>query len=93
MDGIDFIKRRFIQRYGFFNQKYKSIRFPNKELTIDNLFPYQNEILLCLCAPYNINLDKRKHHKGMGGGEVKRSWVFDTEEEALEFVIKNGMIK
>ena len=85
MDEVQEIKSKFTRRRGFFNQVYYSLRLRNFELTIDNQTP-KNKYLVCLCSPYNERMDKIRHHKGMGGGEVKKDWEFEKEEDAFKFV-------
>lgn len=84
IDGTD-LKRKFHKQIGFFGQKYLSLRTPGFEVTLDNLTP-KDTYLVCLCTPYNERLDQRKHRMGVGGGEVKESWEFESEEEALHFI-------
>lgn len=85
MDDLLNIKNKLQKRIGFFGQQYLSLRTGGFELTIDNLTPSER-YLVCLCTPYNENLDKRKHKDGAGGGEVKESWIFESENEALKFI-------
>lgn len=83
------VKQKFVKRKGFFNQVYYSLRLRNFEVTIDNQTS-DNKYMVCLCSPYNENIDKIRHHKGLGGGEVKKDWEFEDENEAFKFVA--GMI-
>ena len=91
IDGLDEIKHKFIPRRGFFNQVYLSIRFPTHEIAIDNLLP-SNKYQLSICTPYNERLDKLKHKRGIGAGEVKRCWYFDSEDEVYRFVLESAML-
>ena len=89
---MDNIKKRFVVRRGFFNQPYRSIRLRNCEITIDNLYPLdENCFQLAICTPYNERLDKIKHKRGIGAGEVKRNWYFECEEDIYEFIKQNPL--
>ncbi len=90
-DCLKDIKHNFCERTGFFNQKYFSLRTSGFELTLDNITP-TDKFIVCLCTPYDESLDKKKHHDGIGGGEVKESWSFDSEEEALNFIDKHHLL-
>jgi len=85
------ISHQFITRKGFFNQPYKSIRLQNCEIAIDNLLP-KNKFQLSICTPYNEKLDKLKHKRGIGAGEVKRCWYFDSEEETMNFISSSHLV-
>lgn len=91
INGITEIKKKFCKRTGFFGQEYLSVRTERFELTVDNLVPSER-YLVCLCTPYNERIDEKKHHLGIGGGEVKNSWIFDSEEEALYFISDSHMV-
>lgn len=87
---IESANNKFIQRKGFFNQTYWSLRLPTQEITIDNLF-FPSKYRVCLCSPYNENLDIKMRHKGIGGGEVFKEWLFDSMDNAFNFIA--SMIK
>jgi hypothetical protein len=91
IDGIIEIKRKFHKRIGFFGQKYLSIRTSGYELTVDNLTPSER-YLVCLCTPYNERLDEKKHKEGIGGGEVKESWIFDNEVATFHFIESSHLV-
>jgi len=91
VDGVNDIKRKLTKRIGFFGQQYLSIRTSGFEITLDNLTP-SGRYLVCICTPYNERMDGKKRHKGIGGGEVKDSWIFDSEEEALTFLSSKRMV-
>ena len=88
---LDNVRRKFISRRGFFNQPYKSIRLHNCEITLDNLLPY-NQYQLSICTPYNMYLDRIKHKRGTGAGEVKKCWYFNTEDEAYGFLSSSHIV-
>jgi hypothetical protein len=85
------VKRKFVNRRGFFNQPYKSIRLSTCEITIDNLLP-DNQYQLSICTPYHERIDQVKHKVGAGAGEVKKSWYFENEDDLFEFVSAGGII-
>jgi hypothetical protein len=85
MCDISEVRQKFVKRRGFFNQVYYSLRLHNFEITVDNQTP-KNQYLVCLCSPYNERMDHIRHHRGMGGGEVKKDWTFNDEEDAFKFV-------
>lgn len=89
--NLDNIKSMFVDRIGFYDQPYRSIRLKNCEITLDNLvspFSFQ----LSMCTPYNERVDKILRKQGMGAGEVKKCWYFDEEEEVYKFVAKNNLV-
>lgn len=87
----DEIKNKFSKRQGYFGQEYLSFRTSGFEITLDNFTP-SNRFVLCLCTPYNEKIDTKKKHQGIGGGEVKESWIFEDENQALSFVISNHLV-
>ena len=88
---LDDIKSKFVPRRGFFNQPYKSIRSSTFEIAIDNLLP-KNRYQLSICTPYNEKLDKLKHKRGYGAGEVKKCWYFESESEVYTFILREQVL-
>jgi hypothetical protein len=86
MTDLPLINGIFLKRRGYFGQTYKSVRFHDREITVDDL---TGSIRICICTAYNEKLDNGK--KGLGGGEVINEWYFKCEEEAKKFI--DGMLK
>jgi hypothetical protein len=85
MEAIS-LSKFLIKREGVFGQLYRSIRFYDKEITIDNIM---GDYRVCECSPYNEKLDNGKLKKG--AGEVVREWLFNSKKDADDFLDK-GMI-
>lgn len=84
MDKISHVNGQFVKRKGIFGQYYRSVRFNNREVTIDNLLEYTR---VCMCSPFNPNSEKLRI--GKGSGEVIKEWIFKDEVEAVDFIEKN----
>lgn len=69
----------FYLKKGNFGQEYYSASFTDREVTIDDL---SGMVIVCVSTPIVNN----------ESGEVVRSWKFDSEQEAIEFVIKAGLL-
>ncbi len=81
------LARMFSEKKGIYGQIYRSARFADKEITIDDL---TGDFRLCIATPYNERLDKIKFCKG--AGEVIKEWYFNTFDEAINFLISNSVV-